>query len=168
MEKHPAAGEHLPGFITAPGQTDILFVITTILLVVIVLALGNLYLRLHALPEQIAHRTRKVQMEIVAILAVLALFTHIHLFWIAALILAFIDLPDFGTPVRSMAASLEKLAGREKSGGAAPSFADPPVEALPSDLIEPAPATPPAREAAQRPAAGRLGPTPADRRQGPV
>jgi hypothetical protein len=167
LDKHPAAGEHLPGFITAPGQTDVLFVITTILLLVIVLGIGNLYLRLHALPEQIAHRTRKVQMEIVAILTVLALFTHIHLFWIAALILAFIDLPDFGTPMRSMAASLEKLAAREEKGGAAPSFAEPPVEALPSETIEPAPATPSA-QAAQRPADGRIGPTPADRRPGPV
>ena len=161
MDKHPAAIDHLPGFITAPGQTDVLFVITTILLLLIVLGIGNLYLRLHALPEQIAHRTRKVQMEIVAILAVLALFTHIHLFWIAALILAFIDVPDFGTPVRSMAASLEKLAAREEKGGTAPSFADPPVEALPAETVETVPAEKP-------PADRRTGPTPVDRRPGAV
>ena len=154
MEKNPAAGDHLPGFITAPGQTDVLFVITTILLIVIILGIGNLYLRLHALPEQIAHRTRKVQMEIVAILAVLALFTHNHLYWIAGLLLAFIELPDFSTPIRSMAASLEKLAAREASDRAAPSFADPPVEALPSESIEATPAPPQA--------------APADRRPGPV
>jgi hypothetical protein len=39
------------------------------------------------------------------------LFTHIHLFWIAGLILAMIDLPDFGTPLRRIAGSVEKLAG---------------------------------------------------------
>jgi hypothetical protein len=40
----------------------------------------------------------------------LALFTHIHLFWIAALLLALVDLPDFGTPLRSIAGSVEKIA----------------------------------------------------------
>src|SRR6476660_3813744 len=99
-QSHPAADDHLPSFIAAPGQTDVLFVITTILLIAAVLGIGVLYLRLHALPEQIAHRTRKVQMEIVAVLALLALFTHNHLFWIAGLILAFVELPDFSTPMR--------------------------------------------------------------------
>ena len=41
----------------------------------------------------------------------LALFTHIHLFWIAALLLAMIDLPDFSTPLRRIAGSVEKMAG---------------------------------------------------------
>jgi hypothetical protein len=118
-KKHPLAGEHMPGFVTAPGQTDVLFVITTILLIVAVLGVGILYLRLHALPEQIAHRTRKVQMEIVAVLALLALFTHNHLFWIAGLLLAFIELPDFGTPINSMAKSLSRLAGRDEEQRAA-------------------------------------------------
>jgi hypothetical protein len=113
--KHPAAGDHLPMFIAGPGQTDVLFVFTTILLIVAVLAVGVLYLRLHALPEQIAHRTQRVQMEIVAVLALLALFTHNHLFWIAGLILAFVELPDFLSPMRSMAASLAKLADREEA-----------------------------------------------------
>ena len=107
---HPAAVKHLPGFITAPGQTDYLFVVTIVLLVGVVLLVGNLYLRLHALPEQLAHRSKKVQLEIVAVLALIALFTHQHLFWIAALLLALIPLPDFSTPIASMARSLEKLA----------------------------------------------------------
>jgi hypothetical protein len=46
----------------------------------------------------------------VAVLGLLALFTHTHLFWIAALLLALIDLPDFGTPLRSIAGSVEKIA----------------------------------------------------------
>lgn len=109
-QTHLAATGHLPAFITSPGQTDVLFIVTIILLVTIVLVIGNLYFRLHALPEQLAHRTKKVQMEIVAILALIALFTHNHLFWIAALLLAFIQVPDFSTPIASMARSLEKLA----------------------------------------------------------
>lgn len=107
---HPAAADHLPPFITGPGQTDVLFIVVGIFLIGIVLLVGNFYLRLHALPEQVAHRTHKVQFEIVAILALLSLFTHNHLFWIAALLLAFIQLPDFSTPIASMARSLEKLA----------------------------------------------------------
>ena len=44
-------------------------------------------------------------------LALLALFTHNHLFWIAALLLALVQFPDFSSPLGSMARSLEKLAG---------------------------------------------------------
>ncbi len=44
-----------------------------------------------------AHKSKKLQFEIVAVLGLLALFTHIHLFWVAGLILAMIDLPDWGT-----------------------------------------------------------------------
>jgi hypothetical protein len=106
----PTAVEHVPPFITAPGQTDVLFVVTVVLLIAIVLLIGNLYFRLHALPEHVAHRTNRVQMEIVAVLALLALFTHNHLYWIAALLLAFVHLPDFSTPINSMSQSLEKLA----------------------------------------------------------
>jgi hypothetical protein len=109
---HPVAIEHLPPFVTAPGQTDILFIVVVIFILAMILIIGNLYFRLHALPEHMMHGTSKVQMEFVAVLTLLALFTHNHLFWIAALLLAFIDLPDFSTPISSMARSLEKLAGR--------------------------------------------------------
>mgnify|MGYP003694029355 CR=1 FL=1 len=50
-----------------------------------------------------AHKSQKLQFEIVAVLGLLALFTHIHMFWIAGLLLAMIDLPDFSTPLRSIA-----------------------------------------------------------------
>ena len=92
---HPAAIEHLPPFITAPGQTDYLFNGVVIFLLVVVLVIGNLYFQLHAVPERMAHRTSKVQMEIVAVLALISLFTHNHLFWIAGLLLAFVHIPDF-------------------------------------------------------------------------
>jgi hypothetical protein len=108
---HPSAPHDLPGFITAPGDTDILMVVVGIVLLAAVLMVGNLYLRLHALPEQMAHKSQKLQFEIVAVLGLLALFTHIHLFWVAGLLLAMIDLPDFGTPLRRIAGSVEKIAG---------------------------------------------------------
>jgi hypothetical protein len=108
---HPQAPHHLPAFITAPGETDVLMVTMGILLIVALLLVGNLYLKLHTLPERMAHKSQKLQFEIVAILGLLALFTHVHLFWIAGLFLALIDLPDFGTPLRSIANSVEKIAG---------------------------------------------------------
>lgn len=84
-----------------------------IFLIVAVLAVGNFYLKLHTLPERMAHKSQKLQFEIVAVLGLLALFTHVHLFWIAGLLLALIDLPDFSTPLRSIASSVEKIAGGE-------------------------------------------------------
>ncbi len=108
---HPSAPHDLPSFITAPGDTDTLTVVVGIVLLGSVLAVGNLYLHLHTLPERMAHKSQKLQFEIVAVLGLLALFTHNHLFWVIGLILAMVDLPDFGTPLRSIAGSVEKIAG---------------------------------------------------------
>jgi hypothetical protein len=88
-----------------------------IFLIFAVLGVGNIYLRLHSLPERMAHKSQKLQFEIVAVLGLLALFTHIHLFWIAALLLAMIDLPDWGTPLRSIAESAERIADAADPGG---------------------------------------------------
>ncbi|BCH24948.1 hypothetical protein [Mesorhizobium sp. L-8-3] len=111
---NPAAPHHLPFFIAAPGQTDVLFVATGIVVLLAVVGIGIFYFKLHALPEQMAHRGQKVQFEIVAVLALIALFTHNHAFWIAALLLALVPLPDFSTPLNSMAQSLGRMAGRRE------------------------------------------------------
>jgi hypothetical protein len=108
---HPSAPHDLPGFITAPGETDVLMVVVGIFLIGSVVAVGNLYLHLHTLPERMAHKSQKLQFEIVAVLGLLALFTHNHLFWVIGLFLAMVDLPDFGTPLRRIAGSVEKIAG---------------------------------------------------------
>src|SRR5689334_5854648 len=108
---NPAAPHHLPIFITAPGDTDVLMVVTAFILLASVVAFGVLFLRLHTLPERLAHKSQKIQFEIVAVLGLLALLTHIHLFWVLGLVLALIDLPDFGTPLRRIATSTEKMAG---------------------------------------------------------
>ena len=63
---NPAAPDHLPIFITAPGETDVLMVVMAVVLVLAVLAVGLLFLRLHTLPERIAHKSHKLQFEIVA------------------------------------------------------------------------------------------------------
>jgi hypothetical protein len=115
---HPAAIEHLPAFISAPGETDVLMVVVSIILVLAILGFGSLFFRLHTLPERMAHRSHKLQFEIVAVLGLLALFTHIHLFWVAGLLLAMIDIPDFGGSLSRIAGSTEKLAGFKPGEGA--------------------------------------------------
>lgn len=110
---HPAVVDHLPPFVTAPGETDILFNVVIVFLLLVIFMIGNLYLRLHALPEQMAHRTNKVQLQLVAVLALISLFTHNHLYWIAGLLLAMVELPDFSSPMTSIARSLAKIAGRD-------------------------------------------------------
>src|SRR5262245_62354671 len=101
-----AVSGSLPWFVPAPSETDTLIVVMGAILVLFVLVVGILYFRLHALPERFAHQ--KVQFEIVCVLALIAMFTHMHIFWIAGLLLALVDLPDFGTPLKRIAGATEK------------------------------------------------------------
>lgn len=112
-DPHPIATHHLPVFITAPGQSDILLGITAFVLIGSVLAVGVFFFWLHSLPERMVHN--RVQFDLVAVLALLSLFTHIHAFWVAALLLALVKIPDFSLPnfsgsLSSIAGSLEKIA----------------------------------------------------------
>ncbi|MDE5455406.1 hypothetical protein GWE18_21715 [Bradyrhizobium sp. CSA112] len=130
---HPLAPHHLPGFITAPSDTDVWMVVMGVFLIVAVLSVGNFYLKLHSLPERMAHKSQKLQFEIVAVLGLLALFTHVHLFWIAALLLALIDLPDFSTPLRSIAGSVERIAGNSSDDVVAGEVGNAPPLAAPEE-----------------------------------
>jgi hypothetical protein len=114
---HPVAVQHLPSFITAPGQTDVWMVVTAIILAGAVLGFGLVFFRLHSLPERMAHRSHKLQFEIVAVLCLISLFTHMHIFWIIGLLLALVDIPDFGSPLRRIAGSTEKMAGLKPGEG---------------------------------------------------
>ena len=131
---HPGAVHHLPVFITAPGETDVLMVVTAIILGLAVFGFGILFLRLHTLPERVAHKGHKIQFEIVAILGLLALFTHMHIFWVAGLLLAFIDIPDFGGFLGRIAGSVERMAGLRP--GAATDDVPEPGSAAPSPAAE--------------------------------
>jgi hypothetical protein len=149
---NPAATAHLPFFITAPGQTDGLFNGMIVFLVVVVFSIGIFYLRLHALPEHLAHGASKVQIQIVSVLALLALFTHNHIFWIAALLIALVQFPNFSAPLASMAQSLERLAGRAPPEGgyaSSPAAEVAPQEPVPARVVPPA-ATEPARTVPER------------------
>ena len=117
-EPHPAASHHLPAFITPPGETDVLMVVMGVFLALIVVMFGVLFLRLHSLPDQIAHKSHKLQAEIVGVLCLIALFTHMHIFWVAGLLLAFIDIPDIGGFLGRIAGSVEKMAGVKPGTGA--------------------------------------------------
>jgi hypothetical protein len=126
---HPLATEHLPIFLTQPGQTDVLLVAMGVFLVAAVVGIGVFYFKLHSLPEQMAHRGQKVQFEIVAILGLISLFTHNHIYWIAGLLLAFVPLPDFSTPLTSMAQSLGKMAGGRETQASPPGTTPVPLDA---------------------------------------
>ena len=107
---HPMGPHHLPFYITGPGETDWLMVGTGLFLIGAVFSVGLFYWYLHSLPERMAHKTQKLQFDVVAVLGLIALFTHEHLYWIIALVLAMIDLPDFGTPLQRIAGSVERIA----------------------------------------------------------
>jgi hypothetical protein len=149
-EIHPAAPHHLPAFIVAPGETDYLMVAMAVLLTVAVLAVGIFFFRLHTLPERLAHKSQKLQFEIVAVLGLLALFTHIHAFWVAGLLLALIDLPDFSGLFGRMAHALERLAG-VRPGRAEPDRAEAQPPKAPNEQAHDALRPPPAASHAGKP-----------------
>ena len=109
--------EHIPGFL-AGADSDPLMTAMAVILVVSILIGGVLYFKLHAVPEHIAHGKNHTQIQLIAILTILALFTHINAFWVVALILAVVELPDFLTPLQSIASSLQTIAKREQAGAA--------------------------------------------------
>jgi hypothetical protein len=127
---NPIATHHLPFFITPPGETDVLYNITLVFVVAAIVFTGVLFLTIHSLPERMAHKSRKIQMDLIAVLCLLALLLHLHVLWLAALILAFIDIPDFLTPVNRIASSVEAMAGQETA------------DSPPADHSEPVPSKP--------------------------
>ena len=110
---NPIATTHVPFFITAPGEPDVLFNATLVLVVACIILTGVVFLTIHSLPERMAHKSKKILLDLIALLCLLALLTHEHLFWFAAIVLAFIDIPDFLTPVNRIAKSVETMAGQE-------------------------------------------------------
>ena len=110
---NPAATTHLPFFVTAPGDTDVLFNVMVVFVVASIILAGVIFLTIHSLPERMAHKSKKVLLDLIALLCLLALLTHEHLFWFIAIVLAFIDIPDFLTPVNRIARSVETMAGQD-------------------------------------------------------
>ena len=118
-ELHPLAPHTLPPFVGAADGSDPLFSAIIFIVILAVLGVGVFYLKLHAIPEQLAHKHGNTQSQLIMVLALLALFTHNNIFWVAALILALLKLPDFLTPINSISESLKKLTPGEADAPAA-------------------------------------------------
>lgn len=108
-QPHPSATSSIYGFITPPGQTDILMVVAALLILGAVLLVGVLFLWLHSLPERRAHKHDKYQFELIAVLCLLSLITGYHIFWVAGLLLAFIKIPTVKIP--DVEGPLSRIAG---------------------------------------------------------
>ncbi len=148
---NPAAHGPLPFFITPPGSTDVLMLVGAIVLVGAVFGAGVLFLHLHSLPERMAHKGQKLQFEIVAVLCLLALFTHNNVFWVIGLLLALVDVPDFLSPMNRIAKAAERMAGMPPQTEIPPELPDGPPPPMPSAGQ---PVTSPHKEAPAHPAGG--------------
>ena len=132
-EMHSLAPHTLPPYIGAADGSDSLFTAVVWLLIILFMVIGNFYLKLHALPERMAHKQNNTQLQFIAVLAILALFTHNNTFWVLALLLSVVRIPDFSTPINSIADSLKVLVDRgspaeEIIGEADSGVESPPVE----------------------------------------
>ena len=127
---------HIPSYVAAADGSDYLFNVMIVFALIAIVLIGVGYFTLHSLPEKMAHKTNHSQFQLVGILAILALFTHESLFWIAAIIVAGFQLPDFGAPLRAIADAIDRNRPAEPS-------AEAPAVAVPTPIEE---ATPPPEE----------------------
>ncbi len=108
-ELHPMATGHIPRYVVAADGSDYLFSAMVVFFVVLVVLIGVGYLTLHSVPEKMAHENNHPQFQLVGILALLALFTHNGIFWIAAILVAGFQFPDFATPMKNIADAVRSL-----------------------------------------------------------
>lgn len=112
---HAMATAHIPGFLPGADGSDPLFTAMTVITIAMVLGIGSIYFKLHAIPEHMAHSDNHAQMQVIGILALLALFTHNNIFWVIALLVAAFRMPDFLSPLQSIAGSLDALNKRKQT-----------------------------------------------------
>ena len=96
---HPVASHHLPSFITAPDEIDVLVVVMGIILLLFVLR--SVSCTFGCMPYPNALHIRRCSLRSPGVLALLAMFT-----------LALIDFPDFSGLFRRIAGSTEKIASK--------------------------------------------------------
>ena len=118
--------QHIPYFVTPPDQMDQMLVVVAGFLLAVVVGIGLIYFNLHALPERMAHRASHTQFQLVGIMALLALFTHNSVFWVGALLLAALNVPDFLSPLNKIADALTSAAARLDPKGKRPRPPRPP------------------------------------------
>jgi len=117
---HAMATGHIPGYLPGADGSDPLFTGMVIFTILLVLVIGSFYFRLHAIPEHMAHADNHAQMQVIGILALLALFTHNNMFWVIALLVAAFRMPDFLSPLQSIASSLDYLKQRDQTAETKP------------------------------------------------
>ncbi len=122
---HPMATGHLPSYVTQADGSDFLLTFMFFFTVGVIILIGVGYFTLHSIPEKIAHESNHPQFQLVGILALLALFTHNGLFWVAAILVAGFQFPDVAAPLRAIADAIRSLGKPE----AQPS--EPPVQQEP-------------------------------------
>nr|WP_170588007.1 hypothetical protein [Ruegeria arenilitoris] len=101
---------HIPSYVTQADGSDFLFNFMVIFTVGLILLIGVAYFTLHSIPEKMAHENNHPQFQLVGILALLALFTHNGIFWVAAILVAGFQFPDFAAPLRAIADAIRSLA----------------------------------------------------------
>ena len=121
---HRLAPPELPSYIGAADGSDPLFTAVTFILILVLMGVVVLYFKLHSIPEHLAQKHNNTQTQLIMVLAVLALFTHNHLFWVAALVLALIKIPDFISPINSIASSLRSMSATSPESAVDTSNAD--------------------------------------------
>lgn len=121
-DKHPMATGHIPSYVTQADGSDFLFTFMLVFTVIVIILIGVAYFTLHAIPEKIAHKSNHPQFQLVGILALLALFTHNGLFWVAAILVAGFQFPDFAAPLQRIADAIRSLGPQR--GDAIPEPAD--------------------------------------------
>ncbi len=97
------AHELLPFYITGPGETDLLFGADAVTLVAILIGFGALYFTIQAIPDRMVEGAGKAQMQVVGLLGLISLFTMNNAYWIAAILLAAVRIPDIVTPLKQIA-----------------------------------------------------------------
>ena len=111
---HPLAPHGLPTFIGGADGSDPLFTAVVFILIAGLMGVAVLYFKLHSIPEHLAQEQNNGQTQLIMVLAILALFTHNNLFWVAALVLALVKFPDFTSPLNSIAQSLRIITKTEQ------------------------------------------------------
>ena len=76
-ELHPLAPHSLPPYIGGADGSDPLFTGIAIFVVAMVLGIGVFYLKIHAIPEQLAHKHGNTQSQLIMVLALLALVGYV-------------------------------------------------------------------------------------------
>nr|WP_170763762.1 hypothetical protein [Ruegeria lacuscaerulensis] len=100
---------HIPSYVTQADGSDFLLTFMFVFTVLVIVLIGVGYFTLHSIPEKIAHESNHPQFQLVGILALLALFTHNGLFWVAAILVAGFQFPDVAAPLRAIADAIRSL-----------------------------------------------------------